>query len=63
MNWQLFFPPDELADRNPELFFDDQPVESLIYHMETIEEPSPADIITWQNQKFPLKNTFKFSNS
>ena len=35
-------------DARPELFFDDQPVESLIYHTEIAGQPSPADIITWQ---------------
>jgi hypothetical protein len=44
MNLQLPFFPTEQAEGNPELFFDDQPVESLIYHTEQVEQPTPADI-------------------
>ena len=47
MNWQISLFRVEPPESNPELVFDDQPVEYLIYRREESVEPSPADFFGW----------------
>jgi hypothetical protein len=50
MEWPELISPIEPEVPNPEIFYDDQPVESLIYQTRTIAQPSPVDMISREDQ-------------